>query len=847
MGKLFNAIKKYHDELLKYQNNQENDYTNTTTFNNAFKAYKNMLYTNYIFDLIGRKPRDYFGSNENFFEFLRNNKEIFDHKEFDFPKAIFESDGSFDIKSKNYELMLDTVENFLGEKRTDKLLEEFINYKPKMDNEPTHPYKLTIDAIKMETHSFDFTNQYTKELNEALDYANDVILEKKTENEVDKIIDYISLKRDTIAKKQIGDFGNEHAVDGEKLKNLDNKQFTAISFGPMTPNDQALIAPLANVKSIYSEEYKQKILELDEYINNLSILKNPQGGESGSKEYGFIDFFEKTYQLRDLINNHANITDYDEKVNNLKAINQTTKELKQISKEYDQLFEHIKENFDLDKIALPGNVYSGRPKEYVAEEHNDFSPNLPPKWDNENAPYGVIMNGYCQLKKNCELANVSLSEFMNDPVKCYLKGAFEYVKPEDQKYLLNSSNHTLGKRMAHVLLMRNNAYQLKTAEYGAMNRGFEFLNTTSELDKNTYDNIITTAVGASLYRTTNHSNTVLFGNNNYESLQNLFALGNYTDNLFTVSNNYFDENLERGSVAKTYDNKISSFKNVNPLNEKRRIMETLKDYMIERKNMKDHEIDYLEREDMELSEACSNGQLFVAAKKYFNDYVFKNNINLLNLDKKQRKEVFEFMNDPISAFEKKYGRQNGLFLENENFETLKRDFKQENKKVFGNVGKDFVAKFQNHNLETLNRGKNIATILNDNRGGFFERNFGWSSKEYKALVDAVKASSDPNSSTYGDLSSTKYFAEKYVEHKLPLGADYNRLSANEKRRIDFCQSIIRTCAEIGGINEENKNVLSEDNQLFQNQLKKDVDLGLENNNNIIIEDNVIENVIDNQM
>jgi hypothetical protein len=69
-------------------------------------------------------------------------------------------------------------------------------------------------------------------------------------------------------------------------------------------------------------------------------------------------------------------------------------------------------------------------------------------------------------------------------------------------------------------------------------RGVEFLNNTSEYNENTNKNMVTSAACNSLIHIYNHSSYALFNKNNqadYASLQNLFALGNDTDNLFLLS------------------------------------------------------------------------------------------------------------------------------------------------------------------------------------------------------------------------------------------------------------------------------------------------------------------------
>lgn len=242
----------------------------------------------------------------------------------------------------------------------------------------------------------------------------------------------------------------------------------------------------------------------------------------------------------------------------------------------------------------------------------------------------------------------------------------------------------------------------------------------------------------------------------------------------------------------------------------------------------------------------------MGAKRYFDDYLEMNKIDILNLNKKDKEEILNFMNDPAGVIAKKFKKD--LNLTNEDIRAFRANYKAENDKI--NQAK--IAKFNsvfsvtNSGENKLNAGKTINQIMHDNRGGFLERNFGWSSKEYKALTNAVKAAHDPSSPTYGDNTNVKIFASKYLEHKVPEGTDESRFSANEKRRIEFCRSVLATCDEIDRQKAlEAQNEIIQDNNIinndeFQNQIKNEINMenvkddiaidnnpvNLENNNEI---------------
>ena len=855
MGRLYDLIKDKYESLVNYQNSQENNYLDSMNFNNLYNVMLDTKYVSYVLSYINSHKQYFFGSIEAYKKFLQDNNDIFTKNEITIPVFKLGDYGILNAKDYDASILFDRIEKAIGEKKTDELIEKYNDYVPPMLKDVIHPYKEVIDDIITDIDEYGFSNEELSEYKESLIYANQELIEKQDDGEIDTIIDKLSLSRDNIVKNKIVEFGNENNLDGTKLKSCADRS-SSLTFNANTADKQELLSNLLKYKPKYSEDFKKKILSLDEIVDKNGLLKNPQAGESDRKEYGFIDYFVKAGELKDLINNHSKIDDFSDKIDSIKNINRCSKELKEISAKYDNVIDFTKENFDINEISLPGNVYSGRKFDYSKDGLDYYVPNLPSKWDNQNAPYGVILNGYCQLKALSKHFNIPLKELINDPVKGYLDGVKKQFDEEDKQYLLKVDGNPLGKRIAHALIMDGNAYLQNTMNYGGFNRGLEFINTTMDKDDNMIDNMIVVQSGISLFQTYNHESKRLFNEKDYDSIKNLFALGNETDNLFSVSNNYFDESMKRGSFAKTYDDKISSIKNVNPLNESRRVMETLKNYMGERKYIYDNKDTLFNKNKVELQEPFKPATLFVSAKLYFNDYLYKNNINLMTLGTKEREEIFEFLNDPVKAFEKKYNKEANLLFKNDNgrmvesFDTLKQDFKIKFGELYKETGDNFVNKFNeiNNNPNKLNRDKSIATIINDNKRSFIKRLFTSSSKEYKALKKSVLSASDPNSPTYGDLNGSKMCAIKYLEHKLPVGVDFNSLSNNEKRRVEFCQTIIKACDEIENekkIDNENVSVIAKDNPEFQNKLKNDVDLDLDNN--MDMNNNEVNNEIDYQL
>ena len=855
MGKLYNLIKDKYEALISYQTQQETNYLDSMKFEKLYDTMLNIEHVNQILNFVNKKSRFLFGSKDSFKTFLSDNKDLFSKNQIQIPLIKMGDTGIINAKDYDIPKIYDAIEKVLGDKKVDELIEQYNSFTPSMLKEAVHPFNELIKNLVDEIKDYGFNEKELNEYTESLNFLNNELIEKQDDGEIDTIIDKLSLSRDTTAKNKVVEFGNNHNLDGDKLKSLGSKNNSLI-FVANNPDKQEYLSNYLSLKPVYSEEYKQKLLQLDKLINEKELLTAPQGAESDKKEYGFIDYFVKAEELKNLINNQSKIDDFGDKIDNIKRINEATKEFKDIINKYDDVIKFIKNNFDINEISLPANVYSGRKYDNSKNGLEYFVQNLPERWDKKNAPYGVILNGYSKLKALSKESNVSLEEFINDPVKNYLKGVKEKFAKEDEQYLLRQNSNPLGKRIARALIMDSNAYVANMMESGMENRGIEFINATMDNDANMIDNMIIVQSGISLFQSYNHSSNILFNENDYDSIKNLFALGNKTDNLFSVSKNYFDENMQRGGISKTYDNKISSFKNVNPLNESRRVLETLKNFMVERKNIDENKDTIFNKNGVQLQEPFKPANLFVGAKLYFNDFIFKNNINILSLGKKERQEVFDFLLDPVSAFEKKYGKNPNILFKTRNgqpiesFSTLKQDFKNYFGKTHNEIGNEFVTKFAeiNNNPNNLNRGKPIQTIINDNKRNFIKRFFSSSSKEYRALTKFAVSMSNPESQTYGDLKGARLYANKYLEHKLPKGVNIESLSLNEKRRVEFCFTIIKTCDEIekDKVLEENlPNVISKDNQLFQNKIQKDLELDMDNDDLII--DNEINNEIENKI
>lgn len=862
MGKLYEAIKKNYDELAEFQDKQEQNYIEETTYDNVVANLSKLRYLNFFINQIGNAPEYYFGSAEKYDSFVEKNKELFPNNEKRIKRADYDKNKiMIDVKGVDYEKILNTLEERIGEAKTSELLEKFKNFTPR-ELKVDHPFETYNKDIINHLDELNITEDKINEYKEALLYASEELIIKKEADDTDSIIDNISKLRDYNAKSSIKRVAEDVGADPEKVESIRNKIWDSIMFTTNETEDKVALSPFISVKPEYSEEYKEKVLALDKLLTEKGLIPDGFSGESGTKEYGFIDYFNKADELKTALLEYGKLTDNNEKIEALEKITLKTNELKDVTNKYNDVLSFIKENFDTSKIDLNGNIYSGRIKDPEKGGLNAFMQNLPKRWDFENAAPGIVLSGFAQLRGAAKISGVSIEEYLEDPNKCYLLGAKKKTQELDSKYLIpakddNGNQIPLGKRIAHIIVQDDQAYANLLTGYMCDSRGVEFLNNTSEYNENTNKNMVTSAACNSLIHIYNHSSYALFNKNNqadYASLQNLFALGNDADNLFLLSKNYIQDDGKTANLDEAYDLKIKVINKVNPLNETRRVMDIVRDYLVERKQM------YIDRRndnstDIELQEDISPAQMLVGAKMYMNDFIYKNNINLLDFDKKQRQEVMDFLNDPVKSFVLRYENEDNLLRTNsqgrllETFDDIDKEFKSEFNHLYKKTGDNFVNAFNDLNTQTKGRnaGKSIAEILEANKGGYFEQKFDSSSKEYKALLAAVTAATDPKSITYGDLNGAKVYAQKYVDHKLPQGANFDKLSENEKRRVEFCHTLIGATLqmELTQKMENSKIKLAPDNAEFQIKVKKDVDLDLENNNNIIEAENEIakENIV----
>lgn len=812
--------------LREFERDRQNNRVETLKFSRLLEIKQMSKQVANFLTTLNNSP-DLFGGKDEYREFINGHQDLFRGNRI---PQISESDnyGIITVPEINYGAVLEALEEVIDEK---KLEEVYNKCDPKM-REVIHPLEGTINNIKKDVNTL-IEDEYLKdELIESLDYANDELVEKVGENIVDNVIDIVSNVRSLEANEKFSDFLVEKGLDPEKIKNRAGTGANISAEFVNHPENFENFKPLLEMEETYSEDYKNKLLNLDELIKEEGLLKNPMLGESGTKEYGLVDYFQANYKLKKALTDYSTLTSDEEKRAKLEEINNLSNGVKEVTEKYDKVFRYIEDNFDLENVSLPGNLYSGRKGLEKNIDINTWKPNLNPKYDFEKSKAVVFLSGFMQLKGSASTANVSLKEYIDHPSKSFLKGAKELaIEDTNRLYPTRNEDKALGQRIARMMYFSSSAFAQIQRYSMAGGRGMEFLANTSPKDGNELGNTILYFVNKEYANIYQLSPEFLFGSTvspYVNEFKNMFVAGDDVDRLFEVSTRYANDKGELAGVVKDYPQYVKRH-GATPVDEEyKRVTKTLKDFFTEREMMNDNPDPFLKGPNDDFNQYKS-GILFVAARQYFVDYLRENNLSLASVrDPKLREQIANFMADPVKTFNDKIYKIKNDGVENLN--QIKREYHSVWNQQITKNNQSFFTKFNDFNNRPngYNVGKSITTIISDNKGGWFERLRGKTSKEYTALQKVAKAATDRNSPTYGDKEAMYTCAKAYKAYKMPQGVTYEQLSKTAKKRIEFCDSIIKAYEtdkrEKEAANNpqpvvQNNNIIQDD---FQNQLQNDI-------------------------
>ena len=822
-------LSKMIQEIKDYKKVFDTNYEEALKFKNTLPMAQKAYHVHSFFRSLRNSSAEWFGSKEAYEAFLAKHPDLFpDGKMIHVPN--FEPYGDIKLPDVDFEKIFDALDEEF--KENPQKLEELYNHADPKIREVNHPMQGVIDSIKEDARRFYEEGPLLNEVLETLDYANNELVEKTGEHLLDNAIDANANARSVMAVKHFDSFVEENGLDKKKIVNRSHRDATISPNFASKGVSYSDYKPFLSMEVHYPEDFKEKLLNLDTLLQDEGLLTKAQGGESGNKEYGLADYFQANYTLKKALTDYTKLTNDEEKQAALLNIRKLTQDVKDVTAKYEKVFNYIKENFDLDNISMSANLYSGRPSSVPDGDLTNWKPNLPEKFDFENSQPVIFLSGFTQLKAACQITNSSLKDYLDHPHKTYLDGAKKLAEHDDNLlYITPAQEPNLGKRMARAFCGPSNLYNGLYGYNMAGGRGMEFLYNTVSDKANQDANIIKSSVIKEYSTMYGHDPAVLFDPTtgaNIQNLKNLFAAGDQFEHLYEASDRYFNENGDCGCKVKDYPAAVKTHGNTSVADEYRRIMQTVKDFNDERVNLGRNPQQYYQQGN--LNPSVSSGAILAAGREYFVDYMRENNLSLASIqDAKLRNEVIDFINDPIAAYTKKNGKfdlDDGPERDNEVSFSFRRTWEYK-------IGKNntFFEKFAEHNRKPggYNTGKTMAKILSDNKGSWWERLRGKTSKEYSALQKIAKASIDPTSRTKGDKEAMYVAAKAYKEYKMPEGTNFDNLSKTAKKRIEFCDSIIEAYEAEKREKElanqpqpvvENNNIIPQDD--FQKQLAVDM-------------------------
>lgn len=137
-------------------------------------------------------------------------------------------------------------------------------------------------------------------------------------------------------------------------------------------------------------------------------------------------------------------------------------------------------------------------------------------------------------------------------------------------------------------------------------------------------------------------------------------------------------------------------------------------------------------------------------------------------------------------------------------------------------------------------------IKNANKGGFFERFFRTTSREYNNFIKALEDFNDPTSPKFGDKNHLRDSAQAYLDHKTAQGLSFNHIDNTGRGRLILVTSVINAIDEMDDdynqINTEINNRIFSETTPTPTPTKEAFLTGAEVNDNFI--SNNIENIPD---
>ena len=592
------------------------------------------------------------------------------------------------------------------------------------------------------------------------------------------------------------------------------------------------------------DDVKNNIIGLSQLVNKSGIFKEYTSGETGSKEYGFLTFFNKQIEIYKLLNQDISKLSDEEKKKYSQEVIKKSNELNDIEAKYDEVLDYINKNFDMDKITISGNIYSGRPPAGLLE-----------KWDNKNARAGVILNGLAQLYGACKNANMSIEEYLNDPEKGMRQSYENAASKIKNNYILPREGNSLGKRIARACVNSSELRYYIGAVIFSNSRGIEFLYHVDTDRENAAKNVLAEALiatecseeqrGSKEYLRLDDNS--LIAEPNYDNLMNVLLFGDDKENIFETCDNYYTKEFKK-LPALTANDYMEKYKKMmeNPSETFKKITEDIKDFIKEREIIRKENQERAKNGGKELStvDDISAEHLVVASKFMLENMLTANKKTLKDIkDPIARKNIQAFLKNPAKALDKMFPNQLGMDKDDlQKFEEKIQVATNVRSQTLQNNFIDIMMKngVPKEVINNQNDKAGMYKVLDDHPIGFFEGIFSTkATRNYRKLINALDGLYDPESSGFGKVDKVAKAAEAYLEHKYKGGKTIDDLKGEAKERAKFCENIIESYKKSFKLEADlflNKNVTDNKKEKTINQEEKIVDKALDNpkevNNNL---------------
>lgn len=174
------------------------------------------------------------------------------------------------------------------------------------------------------------------------------------------------------------------------------------------------------------------------------------------------------------------------------------------------------------------------------------------------------------------------------------------------------------------------------------------------------------------------------------------------------------------------------------------------------------------------------------------------------------------------------------------------------------VNKEYSKVYQNNWLKVFNKKNkmpeeaNIKETLNKHKGGFFEKMFNTTSKEYREYEKALEDYHNPNSIYYLNDKNLRLKSNAYLEHKgVNALTDLSKLDETSRNRVQLVNNTLENLQQSDYLEKDAEKDLMRGYPVLGKSFLSEKDVSdsheYENDNNINSPEKVNENVIDSDI